>query len=276
MGVDSQIGNVVIGFGISVPAPEIAQRELGKGFGQIPGRQQVAGIAARAVAVAVGPYIVAPVRDFAPLVQPGFGFHTHSAAVGFPGVFVFAHPLQPDGRSRHRHCHQSGIGGGVVGPVVAVAARAGCTNQVDFFGFQAQHFGQRVPKRVDALTVRPDVQRSFLVQSHAARRTDGAVHLVRFEKAGFHRFSIRLIQCFDRSLLFDFLALRRNFPNVFCQILTTRQRWRVRPAGVFQSCLPGQYRLVLVGGYYGQKGTVDDRFQEIGDFLVECPLVERK
>ena len=58
----------------------------------------------------------------------------HRRAVRLPGVLLLAHPLQPHRPAGQRHRQQRRVGRGIVGAVMAVAARALDMDAADLVG----------------------------------------------------------------------------------------------------------------------------------------------
>ena len=80
----------------------------------------------------------------------------HRRAVRLPCVLVLAHPLHAHRLPGQRARQQRGVGGDVVGAVVAVAARAFDVDAAHPVGRHLQQLGQRSAQRIDALAVGPD------------------------------------------------------------------------------------------------------------------------
>ncbi len=102
----------------------------------------------------------------------------HRRAERLPRVLLLAHPLHAHRPSGQRAREQRRVGGGIVRGVVAVAARAFDVDAMHAPGRHAEHLGERVAQRVDALTVRPHRHRVVLEEAHGARRADRRMHLI--------------------------------------------------------------------------------------------------
>ena len=112
-------------------------------------------------------------------VQRGARPGHHRRAVRLPGVLVLAHPLHAHRPAGQRQREQRRIGRGIVGAVVAIAARALDVDAAHLLGRQPGQLGERAAQRIDALAVRPYRQRAVLEQRDRAGRSDRAVHLIR-------------------------------------------------------------------------------------------------
>ena len=84
--------------------------------------QQCCG-AARPGAMRVTPQLVMPILDQAVRIDDGSGMSHHRRTVRLIKVFLLAHPLDPYRHARQCVREQRRIGGGIIGAVVAIAAR---------------------------------------------------------------------------------------------------------------------------------------------------------
>ena len=93
-------------------------------------------------------------------------------------MFLFAHPLHA-----HRHTgqfprNQSGVGGRVIGAVMAVTAGTFDMNQTNFCRRHTQHLGDALAVGVNALRVRPDRHDVVVELRHRTGWADRAVRLI--------------------------------------------------------------------------------------------------
>ena len=79
----------------------------------------------------------------------------HGRAQRLPPVLLLARPLQTDGAAGNLARDQGGVGGHVIGAVVAIAAGALRVDAAHPLKRQADEFGQGALEGEDALGVRP-------------------------------------------------------------------------------------------------------------------------
>ena len=125
----------------------------------------------------MAPQLVFPVDDPAAVVECRLHAERHRRAVGFPGEFVLAHPLQLDRAAAGGARDQGGVERDIVGAVVPVAARTLAMADRDAGFRHPQRLGQVATQREHALGVAPDLQLAVFPVRHRARRADRAVRL---------------------------------------------------------------------------------------------------
>ena len=104
-------------------------------------------------------------------VQRGLHLGHHRRPQRLPAVLLVAHPLHAHRLARHGAGDQRGVGRGVVGAVMAVAAGALDMDAAHLRVRHAQHLGDGVAVGEHALGMRPDRHRA--VQQAARRRRTG-------------------------------------------------------------------------------------------------------
>ena len=141
--------------------------------------------------------------------RPGLGHHRR--AVGLPGVLLLAHPLHPHRAAGQGGGQQGGIGRGVVGAVVAVAAGALDMDAAHLLGRPAQHLGDRLAVGIDALGVGPHRQQPVLVLlRHGAGRADRPVQQIGPGIAGLQASGRRQPAASCRSRIGEILGRQRQ------------------------------------------------------------------
>ena len=93
-------------------------------------------------------------------------------------MLLLAHPLHAHRPAGKADGDQRRIGGGVVGAVVAVAARAFHVDAAHLLGRQAEHLGDRAAQRDRRPGCASRPSAAVLEQRDGAGRADRAVHLV--------------------------------------------------------------------------------------------------
>ena len=115
--------------------------------------------------------------------------HRHRRAVGLPGEFVVAHPLQPHRPVGNRAGEQRRVERHVVGAVLAVAARAFDMDAADVLRRHLQRLDQFAAQREHALRMGPDDHPAVEERRHRAGRADRGMRQIRLgvgrlERAG--------------------------------------------------------------------------------------------
>ena len=164
-------GIAVLGIAL---APDGARRRLG--HAHLLAREQIARAAAGPARVGGRPHRVVPGGDASPRVQRAAHTHEHGGSLGLVAVLVGAHPLHAH-RPAHRAREHRGVGGRVVGAVVAVAAGGFHEDHPDALGRQAEQPGQGAPQLEDPLAPGPDRRLARAHVGDAAGRPDGGVQL---------------------------------------------------------------------------------------------------
>ena len=104
----------------------------------------------------IAPHRVIPIDDIAIAVERSRSLRHHGRAEGFPAMLLFAHPLHAHRAAGDRAGNQRGVGGSIVGAVVAIAAGAFHVDAAHLFRRQSQKFGNGLAVRIDPLRVAPD------------------------------------------------------------------------------------------------------------------------
>ena len=118
------------------------RRRHGKRLRHVLRRQHRSG-AARPHRMGVAPDLEIPVGDLAVAVERRLQLRHHRRAERLPGVLLLAHPLHANGHAGQRARDQRGVGRGIVGAIMAVAAGAFDMDQANACRRHAQHFGDR-------------------------------------------------------------------------------------------------------------------------------------
>ncbi len=115
------------------PPPSGIGIGFGGGSGNGLSRERAASSdpAGPAASMGVAPDLVVPIGDAATVVERSLDFDQHRGAVGLPGVLLLARPLHAHRTPRNGPRKQCRIGGGIVGAVMAVAARALAVDAAD-------------------------------------------------------------------------------------------------------------------------------------------------
>ena len=122
---------------------------------------------------------VLPVGDVPVGVERCLDAHRHRRAIGLPGEFVVAHPLQPHRLVGHRARQQRRVQRDVVGAVLAVAAGAFHMDAADVLGRHLQRLDQLIAQRKHALRMRPDDHPAVEERRHRAGWPDRAMRQIR-------------------------------------------------------------------------------------------------
>ena len=123
------------------------------------------------------------------VVERGVRGHDHRRADRLEAEFLLAPPADLDRHPRLAQRDDRGVGRGVVGAVMAVAARPLHMLDRDRGRIELQRAGEPGAQRVDALGMGPDLQMAVAIDRHAAGRRDrgmGDVHprVARLEARG--------------------------------------------------------------------------------------------
>ena len=115
--------------------------------------------AARPHRMRVAPDLEIPVGDRAIGVERGLQLRHHRRAIGLPAMLLLAHPLHANRNARQCARDQGCVGRGIVGAIVAITAGALDMDQTHACRRHAQHLGDALAIRIDALGMGPDRHR---------------------------------------------------------------------------------------------------------------------
>src|SRR5690348_6203572 len=144
---DTLLRNVVERLGIAGGAAavrfrHVARRWIGWMLGQGIGAEQV-GAAARAAIMRAAPDFGGPVGRRAVSAELGVHLDDHRAGLRLVDEFLLAPPADANWDLWRLHGDDRGVGGGVVGAVVAVTARALNMNHGHVFGCELERARER-------------------------------------------------------------------------------------------------------------------------------------
>ena len=158
----------VAGGAAAVRFRHVAGRRLRHRIGQGDRAEQHAA-GARAVVMRRAPDFLRPVDRLAGVVEQRLHLDHHGRRLRLVDEFLLAPPAHADRLARHLHGDDGGVGRGIVGAVMAVAARALHVVHGDLGGVDAERLGERGAQREHALAMRPYRQMAVAIFAQARR-----------------------------------------------------------------------------------------------------------
>ena len=118
------------------------------------------------------PDFLRPIDRLAGVVEEGLHLDDHGRCLRLIDEFLLAPPAHADRLARHLHGDNGGVGRGIVGAVVAVAARPLHVVHGDLGCVDAEGFGERAAQREHPLAVGPHREMAIAVFRQATGRRD--------------------------------------------------------------------------------------------------------